>query len=112
MTDLKIVQTPNAEPPEPFLIAFAEWMKARAVNWAIEATPDADDDQVSAGNAALIAAEWMLLQTPAKTLLHIRLRAEATQAMIIAADHQGRPTDNRHHLMVSALVSEIQRFTA
>ena len=75
MTDLKIVDNPECEPPEPFLIAFAEWMKARAVCWADEAAPDADDDQVGAGGDALQAAEWKLLQTPFRTLLHIRMRA-------------------------------------
>jgi hypothetical protein len=111
MTNLKTVEGSECEQPEPFMIAFAEWMKARAVRWASEAAPDADDDQVSAGNAALLAAEWMLLQTPARTLFHIRMRAEAVQAMIIGAYHEGTPTDNRHHLMLSALVSEIQHYT-
>jgi hypothetical protein len=60
---------------------------------------------------ALIAAEWKLLQTLAQTLLHIRMRAEAVQEMITTADHAGRPTDNRHHLMLSALVAGIQRYT-
>jgi hypothetical protein len=60
---------------------------------------------------ALIAAEWKLLQTLALTLLHIRMRAEAVQEMIVTADHNGRPTDNRHHLMLKVLVSEIQRYT-
>jgi hypothetical protein len=118
MTDLKIVvQTPECKPPSPFLIALAARQHALALcadNEALE-VPDTDVDAyeviVAAGSDALIAAEWKLMRTPAETLLHIRMRAEVVQEMFAAADHMGRPTDNRHRLMLGALVSEIQRYT-
>jgi hypothetical protein len=120
MTNLKIVDdSAECEPPEPFLVAMAELMQARAACAACEARPSYDaaaaeeeEEAITTGVCeAEEAAEWKLLRTPALTLLHIRLRAQVVQEMIIAADHKGRPADNCHHLMLSTLVSEIQRYT-
>jgi hypothetical protein len=66
---------------------------------------------VYAALAALRAAEWKLLQTPATTLLEIRERSHVVLKMFCVADRDGRPTDNRHRLMLAALVSEILRYT-
>jgi hypothetical protein len=106
------------EPLSPFLVAMTELTQARAACAACEARPpydpaDADEEEaiMTAACDALDAAEWKLLRTPAQSLLEIRFRAQVAQEMIVAADHAGRPTDNRHHLMVSVLVSEIQRYT-
>ena len=103
--------------PDAFETARAGWLRARAV--LAECDADAlnqlpDDEADKATNAALNAlgaAEWRLLRTPAKTLDDIRERAEIVlDEMFAAADKVGAPTDNRHKLMLSALVSEILNY--
>jgi hypothetical protein len=91
----------------------AEWLHARAAvaetdSDALDNLPAAKVDKAAAAAVGrLRAAEWKLLQTPAVTFENIRDRAEIVQQMFADADKMGPPTDNRHRLMLSALVAEI-----
>ena len=96
-----------------FATAHAEWLRARTtiaeLNAAAIAATDHeyDDAPMSAALDAFVAAEWKLLQTPACSMADLRERARIVIEMFAVAVTDGEPTDNRHHLMLSALVNEI-----
>jgi hypothetical protein len=97
-------------PAAPFTIAYADWMRARAEIAACEAAPDGEirqDERVAEAVAAIAAAEWKLVQTPAKSFLDVQARATVVRQMFDEADWEGVPTDNRHRVMLDVLVSEI-----
>lgn len=97
--------------------ARAEWLRARAAlaecdTDALDKLPAAKADKAtSTALNALRAAEWQLLRTPARSFSDVRDRAEIVSEMFVAAQKIGRPTDNRHQLMLDALVSEILHYS-
>jgi hypothetical protein len=99
----------------PFRSAFTEWKSACAALCTYETDladkADINDEeherQLVAAMKAKDDAEWNLLRTPAHGILEIRWRALAVQEMFTEATWNGEPTDNRHYLMLNALVSEI-----
>jgi hypothetical protein len=113
MSNIKHLRSADSEAAPPFAIAMAEWANAKAAVAGLEATPYRlrEDNRAHAALDALRATEWKLLQTPAETLLEIRERGHVVLEMFCVADRDGRPTDNRHRLMLAALVSEILRYT-
>jgi hypothetical protein len=92
-----------------FASAHAEWLRARAAIVELNAAtnPSHDDAPMNAALDAIQAAEWKLLQVPANDLHDIHDRAQIVIEMFAAADLGGEPTDKRHRLMLSALVTEI-----
>jgi hypothetical protein len=96
----------------PFLIAYAEWLRARSAMAILNATPIDDDEKndaaVDTAIGILAAAEWKLLQTPATSLAEIRRRAMIVQEMFSEEIEACDPTDNRSRLMLATLVSEIR----
>jgi hypothetical protein len=113
MINIKQLRSRDSDEASPFTIAMAEWANAKAALAGLDATPYRlrEDNRAYAVLDALRAAEWKLLQTPAETLMEIRERSHVVLEMFCVADRDGRPTDNRHRLMLSALVSEILRYT-
>jgi hypothetical protein len=98
----------------PFRAAIAEWKIACAEVSALDAHDDAvginnenADRRMDAALKARADAEWKLLRTPAAGIVEMRWRALAVQEMFSRAVWEGEPTDNRHRLMLDALVSEI-----
>jgi hypothetical protein len=85
----------------------AECANAKAILARVTAIPNHEDNYAAAECDVIKAAEWKLLQTPAKTLVEIKERARALLEMFCVVDMNGRPADNRHRLMLTALVSEI-----
>ena len=92
---------------DQFNIAYAKWLSARAAMAANNANDSGGDKKTSAVLDAADAAEWELLKTPAANLNDIRIRASVVLEMFAYADVAGPPTDNRHRLMLAALVAEI-----
>jgi len=113
MSNIKHLKPVDSDEASPFAIAMAEWANAKAALAALDATPYRlrEDNRAYAALDALRAAEWQLLQTPATTLLEIRERSHLVLEMFCVVDRDGSPTDNRHRLMLAALVSEILRYT-
>jgi hypothetical protein len=95
-----------ATPYPNFATVRAEWLRARAALVQFE-SDDSTDETMTAAIEACRAAEWKMLQTPAKDLTDIRTRAQVVLEMFAIAEIEGEPTDNRHRLMLAALVSEI-----
>ena len=95
-----------------FTTVHAEWLRARAAVAHCN-TPEVNitDQMVTAAIETCRAAEWKLLQTPASDLKDIRSRAKAVLEMFASAIADGEPTDNRHRLMLAALVSEILEYS-
>lgn len=98
----------------PFRIAYADWMRARATVAALEVCEEVgfeaekeNERQTAAAFEVRADAEWKLMRTPAGSIVEIRYRALVVQEMFSDASWRGDPTDNRHHLMLAALVSEI-----
>jgi len=110
MSNIKQLRPPvDPEEASPFVIAMAEWETAKAALARMSAIPNDEDDYAAAEADAIIAAERKLLLTPARTLVEIKERARVVSEMFCVVDMNGRPTDNRHRLMLAALVSEIIR---
>jgi hypothetical protein len=110
MTRLKVIGDQLDNPPSRFFCALADWMRAKAICCDNEANPDANEDQIAAGSDAVLAAEWKLLQTPAQTIQEIRERGQVVQKMIRNAETNGLPMDGRHHLMMGALLADLNRY--
>jgi hypothetical protein len=89
----------------------AEWLQARAAVAQYSTPRSADIDTMTATLEAERAAEWKLLQTSARDFNDIRTRAQIVLEMFARAETDGVPTDNRHRLMLAALVSEICRYS-
>jgi hypothetical protein len=98
------------EPASRFEIARAELLSARAALAEVcaKTVGEPDDDPLNAALDAEIAAEWKLLQTPARNFAEIQDRARIVLEMFTQSG--GPPTDNRNMLMLSALVSEILKY--
>jgi len=107
MSNLKVVEKQVKD--SAFGLALVEYMKARADVVQLDVSQPNNDDDGIAVLAALQAAEWKLLQTPSKSLCEIKRRGQVVLEMLADADFGGKPTDNRHHLMVGVLVSELLR---
>jgi hypothetical protein len=94
-----------------FDAAHAEWLRVRTA--VIEESlrkPDKNSEQRSGAALDTVSeAEWRLIGTPAWELHEIKARAQVLQAMFDDIDIAGRPTDNRHRIMLAVLVSEILR---
>jgi hypothetical protein len=94
-----------------FAAAHVEWLRARAaiaeINVASKCDDYHDDAPMDAALKAFQPAEWKLLQAPARDLNDIQGRTQIVIEMFAAADVGGEPTDKRHRLMLSALVTEI-----
>jgi hypothetical protein len=100
-----------------FEVANAERLAARAALAVNEAEGNEAEDNEAEGDdrdgalSRLIdiaaAADWKLLQTPARSIQEIRDRARVVSEMFMDVWDVGEPTDNRHRLMLAALVSEI-----
>jgi hypothetical protein len=91
--------------------AYAQWLHARAAvadNQA-DSTAAVEREQIAADNA-LCKAEWRLIEQPARCMMHLKFRAEFVQQLFDASDEAGPPTDNRHRIALSGLVSEILRY--
>jgi hypothetical protein len=87
----------------------AEWANAKAALARKTAIPSYEDNYAAAECDTITAAEWKLLRTPAMTLVEIEERARVLSEMYCVVDMNGCTTDNRHHLMLAALVSEFIR---
>jgi hypothetical protein len=111
MSRLKVIGDQHDETPSRFFCAIAEWMRAKAVCLDNDAQPDASGDQVAAGCDAVLAAEWKLIRTPALTIQEIRERGQVVQEMIRNAETIGLPMDGRHHLMMGALMTDLNRYS-
>lgn len=106
--------------PDKFAAAYAAWLAARAAVWKAEAmgntvqfgTRTARDQErcMSAALDAQQSAEWQLLRIPANTLADIQTRAIVVGALFADADLHGHPMDNRHRLMLAALIHELAWF--
>ena len=109
MSNIKQLRSRDSDEASPFTIAMAEWANAKAALARKTIIPSDEDNYAAAECDAIKAAEWKLLQTPAQTLVEIKERARVVSEMFYVADMNGRPTDNRHRLMLAALVSELIR---
>jgi hypothetical protein len=109
MSNVKQLRPRDSDEASPFTIAMAEWANAKAALASKTAIPSDEDDYAAAECDAIGAAEWKLLRTPAQTLVEIKERARVLSEMFCVVDMNGTPTDNRHRLMLAALVSEIIR---
>jgi hypothetical protein len=109
MSNIKQLRSCDSDEASPFVVAMAEWANAKAALARNVAIPNQGDNCAIAELDAIIAAEWKLLRTPARTLVEIKERARVVSEMFCVVDMNGRPTDNRHRLMLAALVSEIIR---
>jgi hypothetical protein len=92
-----------------FAAAHAEWLRARVALVEFNAATNLGDAdaRMDAALGACQAAEWKLLQAPARCLNDIQDRARIVTEMFAVADAAGEPSDNRHRLMLSALVTEL-----
>ena len=100
-------------PDSDLATVHAEWLQARAAvaQYSTPGSADIDDDTMTATLEAERAAEWKLLQTSARDFNDICTRAQIVLEMFARAESDGVPTDNRHRLMLAALVSEICRYS-
>lgn len=94
-----------------FYDLYLQWLGTRAAIGAIPADVDNEDQLWTEALDRVKAAEWRLLQMPAKDFADIRTRAAIVQELFTSADRDGRPTDNRHQLMLASLVLEISTYS-
>jgi hypothetical protein len=92
----------------PFELARAEWLRAQATIITLNEQSKGTDEQMMQALDALAAVEWRLIQTPADGLSEISKRARITMEMFLYDD----PSDNRSHLMLAALVTELAQASA
>lgn len=103
-------------PTTSFVLAHAEWLKAQATIAQINASSlqtDAPANFESEMNSAIDAkttAEWKLIRTRAGDLSDIQCRAQVVAELFSEALVDGEPSDNRHQLMLSALIWEILNY--
>ena len=99
--------------PSPMVLAHAEWVQARAALEQVDIDElsreqPTDDDQLASDALDRVAAsEWKIIQTPAQNMLDVRLRAMTLQQVFFDMEMAGEPTDNRHQLMLAALIHDV-----
>jgi hypothetical protein len=106
---------PQSEPagPSPMELAYAEWQQARAALQQVDihapvSSPALDEDErLTSAMKRVDASEWKIVQTCAHDGFDVRLRAMALQQVFLDAEMSGEPTDNRHLMMLSALIHDV-----
>jgi hypothetical protein len=106
---------PQSEPagPSPMELAHAEWQQARAAlqqtsfDTAASSPALSEDERLTSAMKRVDASEWAIIQTCAENGLDVRLRAMALQQVFLDAEMEGEPTDNRHFMMLSALIHDV-----
>ena len=97
----------------PMELAYAEYEQARALlqqaDIAVSASPQSldEDSRLNEAMERLDASEWKIIRTCAKNGLDVRLRAMALQQVFLDAEMAGEPTDNRHLMMLAALIYDV-----
>jgi len=109
---LKAQSQPDPEGPSPMMVAYAEWQQARAAlqqaDLDVSASASLDrDERLTEAMTRVDQSEWKIVQTCAENGLDVRLRAMALQQVFLDAEMAGEPTDNRHHMMLSALIHDV-----
>jgi hypothetical protein len=94
------------------MVAYAEWQQARAAlqqaDLDVSASASLDrDERLTEAMTRVDQSEWKIVQTCAENGLDVRLRAMALQQVFLDAEMAGEPTDNRHHMMLSALIHDV-----
>jgi hypothetical protein len=104
---------PEPTGPTPMELAYAEWQQARAELWQADNNVTASpvsldhDERLSSAMNRVDACEWKIIETCVKKGLDVRLRAMALQQVFLDAEMSGEPTDNRHQMMLSALIHDV-----
>ena len=109
---LKAQSQPDPEGPSPMMVAYAEWHQARAAlqqgDLDVSASVSLDrDERLTEAMTRVDQSEWKIVQTCAENGLDVRLRAMALQQVFLDAEMAGEPSDNRHHMMLSALIHDV-----
>ena len=95
------------------VVAYAEWQQARAALQQADldvSTSSASldhDERLTDAMTRVDQSEWKIIQTRVENGLDVRLRAMALQQVFLDAEMAGEPTDNRHHMMLSALIHDV-----
>ena len=110
---LKAQSQPDPDRPSPMVVAYAEWQQARAALQQADldvSTSSASldhDERLTDAMTRVDQSEWKIIQTRVENGLDVRLRAMALQQVFLDAEMAGEPTDNRHHMMLSALIHDV-----
>jgi hypothetical protein len=97
----------------PMEIAYAEYQQARALlgqaDIDVSASPPSlnEEERLTEAMERLDASEWKIVQTRAENGLDVRLRAMALHQVFLDAEMNGAPTDNRHQMMLVALIYDV-----
>jgi hypothetical protein len=94
-----------------FRTAYAEYLVSETDLARAGTTTETNDEVIARLLDAQKAAAWKLIQTPAVKFEDIRQRARIVSDMFIDVANAGRYTDNRHILMLAALVTEISGYS-
>jgi hypothetical protein len=99
-----------------FALAFQEWLEARAESAKEDtgAYGDLPNDEIVAISERNLdrrtAADHRLIRTPTAVGFQIVQKFEALEIMVSEREHDGRPTDNRHLLMLASFKGDLYRF--
>jgi hypothetical protein len=110
---LKAQSQSDPHRPSPMGVAYAEWQQARAAlqqaDLDVSTSPASlnHDERLTEAMTRVDQFEWKIVQTCAENSLDVRLRAMALQQVFLDAEMAGEPTDNRHHMMLSALIHDV-----
>ena len=101
--------------PSPMMLAYVEWQQARAALHQVDVDTAASPRDSDEGKEKPLidamkrvdASEWKIIQACAHDTLDVRVRAMALQQVFLDAEMSGEPTDNRHLMMLSALIHDV-----
>jgi hypothetical protein len=97
--------------PSPMMLAYVEWQQARAALHQADvdtaASPRDSEQPLIDAMKRVDASEWKIIQACAHDTLDVRVRAMALQQVFLDAEMSGEPTDNRHLMMLSALIHDV-----
>jgi hypothetical protein len=116
---LKAQSQPDPVGSTPMGIAYAEYQQARALLGQADidvsaSSPSLDEDErLTEAMERLDASEWKIIRTRVQNGLDVRLRAMALHQVFLDAEMNSAPTDNRHQMMLAALIYDVfdARFT-
>jgi hypothetical protein len=91
----------------PMELAYAEWQQARAALGRVDIDPAHREKRLADAMERADASEWKIIQTRVKNLFDIRLRAMTLHQVFLEAEMAGEPTDNRHLMMLAALIYDV-----
>jgi hypothetical protein len=96
----------------PFQKAQIEWLRARADVADLDQQSDLTDEKGKEVFAALSAATWKLIRSPANDLSEIAERARIVSDMLFYDLEAGEPADHHSLAMLATVVAEITEAAA